>query len=160
MSKVITFSTVFPSYHPKAGQPTNFVEKIWWGLNDAQTDRFEMELFKNDLLLKSFESFPPKFHTIRAGKRWKVGDKFSPRIWSGRPYHSKQITIAEDLEVKAVWDIEIYCFLEFKICTAMPIDIDILARNDGFDKVADFMYWFKPEKFVGQIISWSDEVKY
>jgi hypothetical protein len=29
MSKVITFSRVFPSYHPKKGQPTYFVEKLY-----------------------------------------------------------------------------------------------------------------------------------
>lgn len=28
MAKVITFSRQFPSYHPKAGQPTYFVEKV------------------------------------------------------------------------------------------------------------------------------------
>jgi hypothetical protein len=28
MSKVLTFSRVFPSYHPKAGHPTYFVEKM------------------------------------------------------------------------------------------------------------------------------------
>lgn len=29
MAKVITFSRTFPSYHPKAGQPTYFVEKFY-----------------------------------------------------------------------------------------------------------------------------------
>lgn len=28
MARVITFSRKFPSYHPKAGQPTHFVEQI------------------------------------------------------------------------------------------------------------------------------------
>lgn len=32
MAKVITFSRVFPSYHPKAGQPTYFVEAIYKAL--------------------------------------------------------------------------------------------------------------------------------
>lgn len=27
--KVLTFSEVYPTYHPKAGQATFFVEKIW-----------------------------------------------------------------------------------------------------------------------------------
>ena len=34
MSKVITFSRYFPSYHPRKGEPTFFVEKIHWGLID------------------------------------------------------------------------------------------------------------------------------
>jgi hypothetical protein len=31
--KVITFSRTYPSYHPKAGQPTYFVEKVWSSLD-------------------------------------------------------------------------------------------------------------------------------
>lgn len=32
MSRVITFSRFFPKTHPKAGNPTFFVEKFWKGL--------------------------------------------------------------------------------------------------------------------------------
>lgn len=38
MSKVITFSRVFPAYHPKKGQPTYFIEKIYAGIADSTTD--------------------------------------------------------------------------------------------------------------------------
>jgi len=57
-----------------------------------------------------------KHHTIRAGSRFKVGDKFSPRVWgndinpkNGKsgPYQSKQIIIAPDIEVKKVWEFEV-----------------------------------------------------
>ena len=31
---VITYSRFFPTYHPRKGEPTFFVEKIWKGLYD------------------------------------------------------------------------------------------------------------------------------
>ena len=88
MSKVITFSRVFPAYHPKAGQPTGFVEKLWQSLLivNKENEGFKSELFvlsRNEMLLKEHSHWwttnpIPKNHTIRAGHRWKVGDKFSP----------------------------------------------------------------------------------
>lgn len=59
------------------------------------------EVFNHDKFINGFS----KEHTIRKGKRWKVGDKFSPRIWSGKPYKSKQIILAPDTEIKQVFDI-------------------------------------------------------
>ena len=35
MARIITFSRTFPAYHPKAGEPTYFVEMI---LNDLGID--------------------------------------------------------------------------------------------------------------------------
>lgn len=110
MSKVLTFSRVYPSYHPKAGQPTYFVEKIVKSLHwdrphppvDIRAD-FDSDIYIN---------VQPKHHTIRAGHRWKVGDWFRPVVWgndinpkSGRsgPYHSKQIIFAPDIQVKKTW---------------------------------------------------------
>lgn len=63
-----------------------------------------------------WKSFDPKGHTVRAGHRFKPGDIVSLRVWgndvnpkSGRsgPYHSKQIIIAPDIQVKKTWDFEI-----------------------------------------------------
>ena len=118
MSKVITFSRVFPAYHPKKGQPTFFVEKIWqsFGINplfpspslsihNTHLPYDIVHLVGDDLVY--LHEYDPKHHTIRAGNRWKVGDKFSPRVWSGKPYNSKQIIIAPDIEIKKVWEFEI-----------------------------------------------------
>ncbi len=58
------FSTVFPSYHYRVGESTYFVEKIRTGIQD---DYF-FELPNGTIAL-------PKFHTIRAGKRFEVGEK-------------------------------------------------------------------------------------
>ncbi len=99
----MTFSRKYPAYHPKAGEPTFFVEKFWNSFNvqalgeiflydgsDSETLRkLNKHLFLYDILdtfkmsLKESkrEDLGAKFHTIRKGKRWKEGDYFSPRVW-------------------------------------------------------------------------------
>lgn len=112
-----------------------------------------------------------KHHTIRAGKRWKVGDKFSPRVWSGKPYNSKQIVIAPDIEIKKVWDIEIKKFADgwwidfgnYAISEDMPYAmtrLPNLAKSDGLE-LQDLLDWFKfLKKFSGQIICWNESIIY
>lgn len=130
MSKVITFSRRFPAYHPKAGQPTYFVEKIIEWYFDMIPHNFHnipemiyqlnpnipkeiLDAFLDDLIGAVRDW---KGHTVRGGNRFKAGDKFSPRVWgndinpkSGRsgPYHSKQIIFLPDIEVKKTWNFEI-----------------------------------------------------
>lgn len=106
--------------------------------------------------------FAPKYHTIRAGERWKAGDVFVPKIWSGKPYRSKTITIGPPIVVKQTWKIKIinksFYWHSGAIGTS---DLEKLAVYDalGWD---DFMAWFLASKkdFFGQVICWSDEVKY
>lgn len=190
MSQVITFPQTFPAYHPKAGQPTYFVEKIWNGIinNSFEIDYAKVCTYNNELssdilcpFWKSinigFSGLGAKHHTIRSGNRWKVGDKFSPRVWSGKPYQSKQITIAPDIEVKNVWDFEIkktnfhgeifitHSFPElgiynFKERVINPGWIEEIAENDGLS-ITDFMQWFRyPKPFSGQIICWNENINY
>ena len=175
MSKVMTFSRVFPSYHPTAGEPTYFVEKILKGL--PHTEMYEPEGLEIDLGMMA--EAEPKHHTIRAGHRWKVGDKFSPRVWSGKPYQSKQIIIAPDIEVKKVWDFEIttaynsemrgdisnFIYINRKL--VLLNEYEKLAKNDGLT-VGDMCEWFKiafeedyrEAYFKGQIICWNDQIEY
>ncbi len=146
---------VFPSYHPRAGEPTYFLEKILTSIGDEN-------------FLSVNHGYEPKHHTIRAGHRWKVGDKFSPRVWSGKPYQSKQIIIAPDIEVKKVWDFEI------DECDVWAIGLPntqikytdeqqdaMIAKNDGLTE-QDLYWWFKGAKkpFIGQIICWDDSIEY
>ena len=176
MSRVITFSRVFPSYHPRAGEPTYFVEKILRGIHDDEhLEQLQINyetlrsLNFNDILeLDSPGKFEPKHHTIRAGHRWKVGDWFSPRVWSGIPYKSKQITFAPDIEIKKVWD---FLFLStgiYRIGTRqfegeVESDHELLediAKNDGLSK-RDLLEWFQyPKYFDGQIIAWNENINY
>lgn len=180
MSKVITFSRFFPKGHPKAGQPTYFVEKIWesiyldyagWSNLHTLVD-IAPSIYNHGL-------FKPKHHTIRAGHRFKVGDKFSPRVWSGKPYQSKQIIIAPDIEVKKVWDFQLkfdgdylmisvnnWPFYEENSSFVTQAEaLETLAENDGLT-VDDMKSWFgihpkkKGKDFDGQIICWNESVNY
>lgn len=180
MSRVLTFSTVFPSYHPKKGEPTFFVDKIWNGLDRDVYDLFPYS--EGYFALNKWDSkeaderakLSPKHHTIRAGKRWKVGDKFSPRIWSSKPYASNQIIIADDIEVKKVFDFEMKPKLWFDECEYYinckrygGDELVEVAKNDGLD-IIDFACWFsggkaaysKRKPFIGQIICWSETIQY
>ncbi|MES2382366.1 MAG: hypothetical protein V4538_15070 [Bacteroidota bacterium] len=176
MSRVITFSRVFPSYHPRKGEPTNFVEKIWKGLDKLNLTGEELDRCINDYFVSadelcSYNSIHSKYHTIRAGNRWKVGDKFSPRVWSGKPYASKQIIIAPDIEIKKVWDLEIEVGKEYWFFKLNGEDIsngkedfnideftETLAKNDGLE-LSDFLNWF-PKSVKAQIICWNENIKY
>jgi len=193
MSRVITYSRLFPKYHPRKGEPTYFVEKV---LNSnkipyRQNWYFdELKRLNPDLQESIIETFflslnwkikEEKPHTIRAGNRWKVGYKFSPRVWgnnvnpkSGKsgPYQSKQIIIAPDIEVKKMWEFDI-CgsdhFLDGKrefATSGDSFDLTEVANNDGLE-VTDFDNWFslspefiKTEQFNGQIICYNDKIEY
>ena len=120
MSKVITFSQRFPSYHPRKGEPTFFVEKLllsFINIGDISISK-AVEIARELNLHSDFQDMyrirkvdmPHKHHTIRSGHRFKKGDKFSPRTWSGKPYNSKQAFIAPDIEVANVFDFNAGCF--------------------------------------------------
>lgn len=168
MSRVITFSRVYPSYHPRKGEETYFVEKLLLSLNNG------LEHIDKSYLLGKF--LPPKHHTIRAGNRWKVGDKFSPRVWSDKPYRSKQIILAPDIEIKKIWDFSVkksqmgnLLFFSNLIKTDIfncveDETISLISKNDGLD-TNDFYDWFKPYanktyEVECQIICWNDKISY
>lgn len=159
MTKVITFSRTFPAYHPRKGELTNFVEKLW----ASKHADYEYKVVSKALgLVDVSKEFEPKHHTIRSGNRWKAGDKFSPRVWSGRPYNSKMVRIGPDIEIKKVWGFEStgngHLYINDKSIDVL--EIEALAKNDGLSN-EDLLKWFKyPKPFKGQIICWSDKVEY
>jgi hypothetical protein len=171
MSKVITVSYRFPKAHPKAGEPTFFVEKIWKSLQESQhfdvnqwADNYHLlrDIFMNLDILNPI----PKHHTIRAGKRWKDGDVASIRIWSDQPYRSKQIPIAPDVKIKVInVEIDIVGFILLDGKSSGPWigntsgQTKEIAQNDGLS-CADFNNWFTlihPLPFSGQILIWNDK---
>lgn len=173
--RVIPFSRHFPKGHPKAGQPTWFAESILNaimrtsdGVLNINNIMLDMRDFVNDFQLIANER--QKHHTIRAGSRWKAGDMASLRVWSDKPYRSKQIEFAQ-VEVKRVWEIEIFedhLFIEgFNIGPFHPLLdwVKLIAQNDGLTPI-DFYDWFsiQPKKkeniFRGQIICWSQKINY
>lgn len=140
--RVITFSRCFPGYHPRKGEETFFVEKILNGIAD-KTSSGIVDLNKLDervrgivndfVLLCSSEDV--KSHTIRAGRRWKKGDLFSPRVWSGKPYASKQIAFAPPILIKKVWDIDIELGRYFQIMRPTGYDSWYLLSNGEVAKM-------------------------
>lgn len=179
MAKVITFSKRFPAYHPQAGDPTYFVEKFWnsqtvFALGETFYYPMEEDLkeLNSGLPLVTLWDFKqtldrlrikygPKFHTIRAGNRWKSGEFFSPRVWSGTPYKSPMITIAPDIKIEHVWDFEIKQAGFFVDGIELAhADVKLLAKNDGLTTL-ELYNWFKyPTNFKGQIICWNKDLYY
>lgn len=177
----MTFSRVFPNYHPLAGKPTNFPEKIIRALcimdENNTTDflstakiftyanNYKLYCKENNFeLLKAKDIFLPKSHTIRPGYRWKPGDWFAPKVWRGRPYHSTKLQFAPNIQVVKTWDIVIRTKPNFSIFikngTRPNMDITELANNDGL-LIYDFWAWFdKVESFEGQIICWDPAIDY
>lgn len=181
----ITFSRQFPGYHPRKGEPTYFVEKI---LNQLDKGRYDLSWRKDNYIQVLYKLNEEKIkegklthaqvlafyrslnkditdckpHTIRAGNRWKQGQSFSPRIWSGRPYFDPQIIFAPPVVIKKTWDFEIknsMMLIEDKDIVIVEYR-ELIARHDGL-AYQDFKDWFKwPQPFSGQIICWDENVNY
>lgn len=157
MSKIITFSTSFQTKHPRKGEPTFFVEKIFSGLAENFPDwRMPKDFTKYDWHTY-YNNRRHKIHTIRQGSRFKAGEKFSPRIWSEKPYMSKQIIFSEDLTITHIdrFEFNRYHFiLNYERIEFDDERLITIAANDGLN-VQDFVAWFK-KPFIGQIIHWTD----
>jgi hypothetical protein len=95
----------------------------------------------------------------------------SLRVWSDKPYRSKQIEFAQ-VQVKKVWPVEIWTgdrmsigFPDIPGSQMRLLPLCEVAENDGLD-CRDFEAWFNihPKKkrqiFTGQIICWSDSIEY
>ena len=179
-------SRTFPAYHPRAGQATNFVEKVWMATADIYSPSFksikELNAGKEELAWDFVTSidkdtpFYPKSHTIRAGHKVKVGDTITFFVWLGKPYDSKQMVIVPPITVKKVWNFEIAdgdrqdIWLNRDLIhnsdeqlfhdEQLNLTIQKIAHNDGLD-IDNFIAWFKyPKPFSGQIICWNDKIKY
>lgn len=174
--KVLTFNRHFPKGHSREGQPTFFVEQILNSILPRPLSVGLQELpeaakdYINDFMV--IDGSKKKHHTIRAGARFKPGDWASLRIWSDKPYRSKQIEFAQ-VEIKRVWPFAVHVVgneLLWQIpgigsSDNLSNNLKIIAGNDGLE-VNDFVSWFachpkkKEQRFEGQVISWSDKINY
>lgn len=138
---VITLSKVFPFYHSRKGEPTNFRAAFKAG-----------QLFMKDADI--FCVFP-KLHTIRANyelweKRFEQIEKgkaqLSIRQWSGKPYHSEQelicnLTKEDDIGLQKM--IVVGCStIHPKYVDGSSVDCMTLAHNDGLSEI-DWRNWFE-----------------
>ncbi len=162
--RVITFSTKFPIKHPKKGICTFFMEGILnsLGYNIHNVPKESRRVINDFAMMEGSK----KHHTIRAGNRWKVGDLFSPRIWSDKPYASKQIEFAPPIEIKKIFEFDITDW-EYIINgkTLNGEELSEVAKNDGLN-INDFEQWFachpkkKGETMNCQILCWNENINY
>ena len=167
--KVLTFSRFFPATHPRNGEETFFIEKIWQGLQRLPLSSIEIATpdprLEEHLKNHYTKIYDPKLHTIRGGKRWKEGDWFSPRIWSGKPYANKQIQFSLPIQIKKIWNFK--AVGEYFYLNEKPFDVTSsdLPVNDGLS-TDDFLAWFDihPKKkhlcFDGQLLCWDETLNY
>lgn len=123
---VLMISERFPKNHPEAGKPTKFPESI------KNYDKIHTIRSNYDLWRKRFEN-------INKGKAI-----LSVRIWSGKPYRSKQIEIFR-YDIKRKIGIQKMNFdesFENIIVNGKAVNKELLAKNDGLNP-KHFDHWFK-----------------
>ena len=141
----LMFSTVFPAYHPRRGEPTEFVEKILGGR---------------------------KVHTVHENLAyWKLhdGKRVNLCVWSGKPYgngSSPRVFASAKIRVNEIGfyrkirepqDFGI-CFFD---CGANPAQIPFaeFAQGDGLTE-EDFNNWFPVcNSLAGSACIWLDDVR-
>lgn len=114
-----------------------------------------------------------KIHTIRSGSRWAEGSKIH-MVTGARTKLQKQFnedrpdlsicTGAQRISIKWGPEEDALCIDKGGqwVCVRIWIDgvlrgpeeVELLAKNDGFLSLEDFLDWFN-EDFEGQIVHWS-----
>lgn len=186
-AREITFSRVFPAYHPKKGENTFFVESILNGLlidytssnyyvwlleNNPEIDHLFLHNFFTSLEVHLPKRLTGKYHTIRNHKKpIIVGDFISPKVWAGKPYNKTKegywkIKFAPDIEIKKTWDFHVDLNGVYSINGHYFYNENYLAKNDGFvSDREDLFPWLmanynKPKEFKGNIICWNELITY
>lgn len=160
------------------GKPTNFVSKIWQGI--------ESKFYASDLKgscqftfpkeyiecgqkgLLTWEKPKPKLHTIREDKngRWKEGNKIDffincrqPTMFRFAPVlpvvSTQKILITYTKTNKAMVFIDDKCLYMQDFSLEGNYKMLHLAQNDGFDTIEDFFTYFDKD-FTGKIIHWTN----
>lgn len=110
-----------------------------------------------------------KIHTIRESSHIREGMMLSFRQWSGLPYRSKQEEFYYPHKCISTQKIEIIyekpeiATLQFLKDISIIVDrrtlsaneMELIAKNDGFNDLAHFKTWFKND-FAGEIKHWTN----
>jgi hypothetical protein len=111
-----------------------------------------------------------KIHTMRGHRRdgrprAVVGERISLRVWTGRPYASKQREFAQaTVEQVAPVEIEKYRTRLWIGIGGEPLPLqqwNSLARHDGFADIRELLDWFEAENglpFKGVLVVWKELV--
>lgn len=153
-------SRYFPKSHPRAGEPTYFVEKILRGLwlNERITTQQIIDLNIKDFDWDVFCNCNPKLHTCReALELWiKIIDQINAGThvvelfyWSEKPYRSPQVVFVT-LDKDSGCGVQELSFYKNKIDFpsvpgggyAARVTLEWLSKHDGLS-LEDFKDWFK-----------------
>jgi hypothetical protein len=166
--KRLSIIKVFLATHPRKGEPTQFVEKIFSCMFNEHTSFNPTFVFD----IGNTKQFMPKHHTFRGYGKHKAGDVVQLFYWDGKPYRSKQVVFAH-VELKQVlkWNLDFGdkytpMTLEIsKVGSSDPLDSDVyeiydedtpnvdfteqfkhIALNDGFSNPQDLLDWLCTDK--------------
>ena len=127
---IITLSMVFPATHSRRGELTEFAGKLSSGA-------------KKHTIRKNYDLWKVNTEKMERGKFY-----LSIRQWSGKPYNSPQVEIAQRHNPIGVQPIELYYHADNDTITAkidgrewLDADCYTRAKNDGLS-VQDFKEWF------------------
>ena len=147
---IITLSRLFPVTHSRRGQPTDFASKLASGE-------------KKHTIRKNYHQWQHNAEKMEQG-----GYVLSIRQWSGKPYNSPQVEIAQRSNPIGVQPIELRYHADYGTITAkidghewLDADCATIAKNDGLS-VNDFREWFFGERpqedkvFTGAIIHFTE----
>jgi hypothetical protein len=162
---ILPFSTEY-----KDGTPTKFIEKIWLGILQHIPETTGLNHFE-ELYFEKFGQYwhgasdctlIPKLHTIREDihDRWHEGSLIHPVVFNRS---KNQFQFAPTLVCKLVQEIEIthwhgidgYRTVLVGDRILNETEIEVLAKNDGFNSVVDFFDWFSHD-YTGKIIHWTN----
>ena len=133
---VLILSKIFPATHPRKGEPTGFREKFL-----AAIKQLKGEWWKLHTIRANYELWAKRIAEVQRGEA-----VLSVRMWSGRPYMSKQIEIARLTREDGI-GIQGLGFINVWGCDRYVVDcydapLSQLAHNDGLP-VDDWLDWFK-----------------
>jgi hypothetical protein len=144
---IITIAKTFPAYHTNAGKLTNFKENILKAL--AYNSDVAYQSIKIHTVRKNVELWKKRFEQISKGLA-----KLSIREWTGKPYNSKQATIADlyhtdgiGIEIVEFWNKKnnYYATVSDNHLGVKTNDLSEIAHHDGLSTIS-FKEWFKMEK--------------
>jgi len=143
---VLTLSQTFPVYHPKAGKNTRFGAKVGDTLADKPDATKVDSDYKRHTIRGNYDLWHKRFEEIYAGKAC-----LSVRMWSGKPYASKQVELYRLTKEDGI-GMELLCFADNHskkdkelhrpiVGGTTEVDYRKLAANDGLS-LQDWEDWF------------------
>lgn len=124
----LMLSVVFPKAHPRAGQPTSFISKV-----------FSQE--KRHTIRDNYQLWKKRIDEVNQGKA-----VLDLRHWEHKPYNSPQHTFKTlkqgEVSIQKLEFTTNGIYIDERKPISNPVNIETLAANDGLS-LTDFNEWFK-----------------